>query len=34
VAEKTPLSNLQLAMLDKLQVPAERFGDSTGRVEI
>jgi hypothetical protein len=34
VAEKTPLSNLQLAILDKLQVPAERFGDSTGRVEI
>lgn len=34
VPEKTPLSNLQLAMLDKLQVPAERFGDSTGRVEI
>jgi len=32
--EKTPLSNLQLAMLDKLQVPAERFGDSTGRLEI
>jgi hypothetical protein len=34
VADKTPLSNLQLAMLDKLQVPAERFGDSTGRVEL
>jgi len=34
VADKTPLSNLQLAMLDKLQVPAERFGDSTGRVAI
>ncbi|MEO6186377.1 MAG: DUF1552 domain-containing protein, partial [Steroidobacteraceae bacterium] len=34
VADKTPLSNLQLAMLDKLQVPAERFGDSTGRLEI
>jgi hypothetical protein len=34
VPEKTPLSNLQLAMLDKLQVPAERFGDSTGRLEI
>jgi hypothetical protein len=34
VADKTPLSNLQLAMLDKLQVPAERFGDSTGRMAI
>jgi len=34
VADKTPLSNLQLAMLDKLQVPAERFGDSTGRLQI
>ena len=34
VPDKTPLSNLQLAMLDKLQVPAERFGDSTGRVAI
>jgi len=34
VAEKTPLSNLQLAMLDHLGVPAERFGDSTGRVTL
>jgi hypothetical protein len=34
VPDKTPLSNLQLAMLDKLGVPAERFGDSTGRVAI
>jgi hypothetical protein len=34
VADKTPLSNLQLAMLDKLQVPAEKFGDSTGRVAL
>jgi len=34
VPEKTPLSNLQLAMLDHLGVPAERFGDSTGRVTL
>src|SRR5687768_10013577 len=31
---KTPLANLHLAVLDKMQVPAETFGDSTGRVEI
>ncbi len=31
---KTPLSNLQVAMLRKLGVPAESFGDSTGAVEI
>ena len=32
--KKTPMANLLLAMLDKMQVPAETFGDSTGRVEI
>ena len=26
----TPLANLQLTLLQKLGVPAERFGDSTG----
>jgi hypothetical protein len=31
---KTPLSNLQLAMLHKLDVPAEAFGDSTASVDI
>ncbi len=31
---KTPLSNLQLAMLRKLGVPADSFGDSTGAVEL
>ena len=30
----TPMSNLLLAMLDKLGVPAEKFGDSTGMLEI
>lgn len=34
VAEGTPLSNLQLAMLNKLGVPVESFADSTGAVEI
>jgi hypothetical protein len=33
-APKTPLSNLQLAMLKTMGVPAESFGDSTGVVEI
>jgi hypothetical protein len=34
VAKGVPLSNLQLALLHKLDVPAESFGDSTGTVEI
>jgi hypothetical protein len=33
-APKTPLSNLLLAMLEKLGVPAQSFGDSTGAVGI
>lgn len=33
-AESVPLSNLQLSLLHKLNVPAESFGDSTGTVEI
>ena len=32
--ELTPMSNLLLAMLDKLGCPEERFGDSTGRLAI
>jgi hypothetical protein len=32
--KKTPMANLLLAILDKMQVPAETFGDSTGRVAI
>jgi Protein of unknown function (DUF1552) len=32
--EGIPLSNLQLALLHKLEVPAESFGDSTGTVDI
>jgi hypothetical protein len=31
---KTPLANLHLSILDTMQVEAEKFGDSTGRVEI
>jgi hypothetical protein len=31
---KTPMANLLLAMLDKMQVPVEKFGDSTGKVDI
>jgi len=33
-AKGTPLSNLQLAMLDMLGVHKESFGDSTGRVDL
>ncbi len=32
--KKTPMANLLLAVLDKMQVPAETFGDSTGKVAI
>jgi len=34
VGAKTPLSNLLLAMLEKLGAPDQTFGDSTGAVEI
>ena len=30
----TPISNLYMTLLDKLQIPIERFGDSTGRIEL
>jgi len=29
--EHTPLTNLQLTLLNKLGVPAEKLGDSTGQ---
>jgi len=32
--ELTPMSNLLLALLEKLGCPEERFGDSTGRLAI
>jgi hypothetical protein len=31
--KETPLNNLLLSMLDKAGVPADKFGDSTGRVD-
>ena len=30
----TPLSNLMMAVLDKAGVPTEKFGDSSGRIEL
>jgi hypothetical protein len=32
--ENTPIANLYLALLDKLGIHLERFGDSTGRVDL
>ena len=32
-ASDTPLTNLWLTVLDKMRVPAEKIGDSTGQVE-
>ncbi len=34
VEKDTPLTNLQLALLDRLNVPLENLGDSTGRVRL
>ena len=31
-ADETPLTNLYLSLLGKLDVPAEQVGDSTGRL--
>ena len=33
-AKDTTMSNLLLAMLDKLAIPTEKFGDSTGMLQI
>jgi len=33
-SKDTTMSNLLLAMLDKLQIPTEKFGDSTGMLQI
>jgi hypothetical protein len=33
-AENTPVANLYLTLLDKLGIHLERFGDSTGRVDL
>ena len=32
-AKDTPLNNLFLSMLDRMDTPTERFGDSTGRLD-
>ena len=32
VEEETPLTNLQLSMLDKIGVATERLGDSSGQL--
>ena len=32
--EDTPTTNLFLTLLDKLEIPLENFGDSTGRLEL
>ena len=33
-AQETPLTNLHLTLLDKMGVPVERLGDSTGQVDV
>ena len=33
-APQTPMSNLLLSLLDKLDVPLESFGDSTGKLAV
>jgi hypothetical protein len=30
----TPLSNMMIALLDKAGVPTDKFGDSSGRIEL
>jgi hypothetical protein len=34
VPDLTPMTNLHLAVLDKLDVPAEKLGDSTGKLDL
>ena len=34
VTKDTPLTNLQLTLLDKVGVPLDALGDSTGRVDL
>ena len=33
VKKETPLTNLYLGMLDRVGVPTEKLGDSTGKLE-
>jgi hypothetical protein len=32
-AQGTPLANLHLTLLDRISVPLEKFGDSTGSLD-
>jgi len=32
--QETPISNLYLTLLDKMDIPVENFGDSTGRINL
>lgn len=32
--DETPMTNLYLSLLDRMNVPAERIGDSTGKLEV
>jgi hypothetical protein len=32
-ADETPITNLYMSMLDKMGVPVESIGDSTGRLD-
>jgi len=34
LAQETPMTNLYLAMLERLGVPAQKVGDSTGKLEM
>lgn len=34
LAQETPMTNLYLAMLERLGVPAQKVGDSTGKLEV
>jgi hypothetical protein len=34
VAENTPITNLYLSLLDRMNVRAEKLGDSTGKLEV
>lgn len=33
-AENTPMANLFMSILDKVGIPLDKFGDSTGRLPI
>jgi hypothetical protein len=34
VPEKTPVTNLYLSLLDRMNVRADKLGDSTGKLEV